>query len=52
MNGKASIQDLGRPSTQHLGFSVSGAADEHAFRYANKLICDYQKNSLHTFQFC
>lgn len=43
INGKASIQDLGRLSAQHLGFSVSGAADEYAFRYANKLITDYQK---------
>jgi biotin-dependent carboxylase-like uncharacterized protein len=42
LNGKASIQDLGRLNAQHLGFSVSGAADEYAYRYANKLIADHQ----------
>lgn len=40
MNGQASIQDLGRLNAQHLGFSGSGAADEFAFRSANKLISD------------
>ncbi len=43
INGKASIQDIGRLNTQHLGFSVSGAADEHAYLYANKLIADHYR---------
>jgi len=43
LNGKASIQDLGRLNAQHLGFSVSGAADEHAYLYANKLIADHYR---------
>jgi biotin-dependent carboxylase-like uncharacterized protein len=43
LNGRASIQDLGRLNAQHLGFSASGAADEHAFLYANKLINDFQE---------
>ncbi|OKY27397.1 biotin-dependent carboxyltransferase family protein [Thalassotalea sp. PP2-459] len=33
-----SIQDLGRPSAQHLGFSASGAADEYSFLLANLLL--------------
>ncbi|MDO6425909.1 biotin-dependent carboxyltransferase family protein [Thalassotalea sp. 1_MG-2023] len=33
-----SIQDLGRPSAQHLGFSTSGAADEYSFLLANLLL--------------
>lgn len=32
------IQDLGRCSGQHLGFSVGGAADEFSSRYANHLV--------------
>lgn len=36
--GHLSIQDLGRPQSQHLGFSVGGCADEHAYLYANRLI--------------
>jgi biotin-dependent carboxylase-like uncharacterized protein len=43
LNGKASIQDLGRLNAQHLGFSASGAADEYAYLYANKLIADHQR---------
>lgn len=46
-NGQASIQDLGRPNAQHLGFSVSGAADEFAFLTANNLIAQ-QQNIAHT----
>lgn len=42
LNGKASIQDLGRLNAQHLGFSASGVADEYAYLYANKLIIEYQ----------
>jgi biotin-dependent carboxylase-like uncharacterized protein len=42
LNGKASIQDLGRLNAQHLGFSAGGAADEYAYLYANKLITDHQ----------
>lgn len=38
LKGLASIQDLGRLSSQHLGFSVSGAADEYGFRFANALL--------------
>ncbi len=32
------LQDLGRRGTQHLGFSQSGAIDEHSFLWANKLV--------------
>jgi biotin-dependent carboxylase-like uncharacterized protein len=38
LKGHCSIQDLGRINQQHLGFSASGAADEYAFLYANKLL--------------
>ena len=38
LTGHCSIQDLGRPSTQHLGFSSGGAADLNAFLSANKLL--------------
>jgi len=44
INGRASIQDLGRLNAQHLGFSASGAADEFAFLSANKLITHHQQN--------
>ena len=37
-NALCSIQDLGRVSSQHLGFSGSGASDEYAFLYANYLL--------------
>lgn len=37
-NGFCSVQDLGRMSSQHLGFSASGAADEYAFLFANYLL--------------
>lgn len=33
-----SIQDLGRPTAQHLGFSGTGAADEYSFLLANQLL--------------
>ncbi|WDE05771.1 biotin-dependent carboxyltransferase [Thalassomonas viridans] len=36
--GLCSIQDLGRPGSQHLGFSGGGAADEHAYLTANQLL--------------
>src|SRR5690606_25890125 len=32
------IQDLGRFGYQHLGLSPGGAADEHAFLWANHLL--------------
>lgn len=32
------LQDLGRKGMQHLGFCQSGAADEHSFLWANKLL--------------
>jgi biotin-dependent carboxylase-like uncharacterized protein len=32
------LQDLGRRGFQHLGFAQGGAADEHAFLWANKLL--------------
>jgi biotin-dependent carboxylase-like uncharacterized protein len=38
LKGALTLQDLGRASAQHLGFSASGAADEHAFLYANQLL--------------
>lgn len=38
LNGQCSVQDLGRSHAQHLGFSVSGAADENAFLSANRLL--------------
>ncbi|HEY8480358.1 MAG TPA: biotin-dependent carboxyltransferase family protein [Spirillospora sp.] len=34
----ATIQDLGRPGHAHLGVPCSGAADERAFRLANRLV--------------
>lgn len=37
-NNNISIQDLGRPSAQHLGFSGTGAADEYSFLLANSLL--------------
>ena len=37
-NSPVSLQDLGRKHSQHLGISQSGAADEHAFRWSNKLL--------------
>ncbi|WDD98702.1 biotin-dependent carboxyltransferase family protein [Thalassomonas actiniarum] len=36
--GLCSIQDLGRPGSQHMGFSAGGAADEHAYLTANQLL--------------
>ncbi|MEW6991796.1 biotin-dependent carboxyltransferase family protein [Colwelliaceae bacterium 6441] len=38
LKGKASFQDLGRDTTQHLGFSGSGAADEYSYLLANNLL--------------
>lgn len=32
------LQDLGRQGAQHIGYSQSGAADEQAFLWANKLL--------------
>ncbi|MCP9949452.1 biotin-dependent carboxyltransferase family protein [Actinomadura madurae] len=34
----ATVQDLGRPGRAHLGVPRSGAADEGAFRLANRLV--------------
>ena len=36
--GLCSIQDLGRDSTQHLGFSGGGVSDEFSFLTANQLL--------------
>ncbi len=36
--GLCSIQDLGRDSAQHLGFSGGGASDEFSFLFANQLL--------------
>lgn len=36
--GRVTLQDLGRVGWQHLGVCQSGAADEHAFLWANKLL--------------
>lgn len=36
--GNTTLQDLGRRRFQHLGYSQGGAADEHAFMWANKLL--------------
>jgi len=33
-----SVQDLGRPSTEHLGIMVGGAADDFACHWANRLL--------------
>lgn len=38
------LQDLGREGSQYMGFSSGGAADEHAYRWANKLL----NNTQHT----
>ncbi|TBW56058.1 biotin-dependent carboxyltransferase [Marinobacter halodurans] len=35
---RATLQDEGRRHGQHLGLAVGGAADLHAFRWANKLL--------------
>jgi len=48
--GLCSIQDLGRISSQHLGFSASGAADEYAFLFAHALLshsCHQNNNNHH-----
>lgn len=34
------VQDLGRFGYQHLGVTTGGAADEHAFLWANRLLCN------------
>lgn len=39
-----SVQDLGRFNAQHLGFSASGVADEHAFLSGNQILKN-DKNS-------
>lgn len=44
-NGLCSIQDLGRLSSQHLGFSAGGAADEYAFLFANYLLSNNHNNA-------
>ncbi len=36
--GNITLQDLGRTRLQHIGYSQGGAADEHAFLWANKLL--------------
>lgn len=41
----STIQDLGRNGVQHLGVSQSGAADEYAFRWANKLLGNTQNTA-------
>lgn len=38
------LQDLGRKGSQHMGFSSGGAADEHAYRWANKLLNNAQSD--------
>ncbi|WP_111496341.1 5-oxoprolinase subunit C family protein [Marinobacter bohaiensis] len=35
---RSTLQDLGRTGSQHLGLAPGGAADLHAFRWANKLL--------------
>lgn len=45
LNGLASMQDLGRLASQHLGFSAGGAADEYAFRFANALLENNQNDA-------
>ena len=32
------LQDMGRRFAQHFGYTASGAADEHAFLWANRLV--------------
>lgn len=44
-NGLCGIQDLGRLSSQHLGFSASGAVDEYAFLFANFLLGNNQNSA-------
>ena len=38
-------QDLGRKGHQHTGYSAGGAADEYAFRWANKLLGNAQDST-------
>ncbi len=45
LSGRASVQDLGRLNSQHLGFSAGGAADEYAFRFANSLLDNDQNHA-------
>ena len=40
--GQLSVQDLGRFTAQHLGFSASGVADEYAFLSGNKILHNHQ----------
>ncbi len=44
-NGLCSIQDKGRMSSQHLGFTAGGASDEYAFLAANYLVGNYLKDN-------
>lgn len=37
-NGLCTVQDLGRFSAQHLGFTAGGAADEYAYLAANFIV--------------
>lgn len=39
------LQDLGRIGFQKYGFTQSGAADEHAFRWANALLANHQNTA-------
>lgn len=41
----ALLQDAGRQGLQHLGYSPGGALDEHAFRWANKLLANASGSS-------
>ena len=40
------VQDLGRDGYTHLGITPSGAMDEYAYRWSQKLLGDKDGNAL------
>ncbi|MEA3455324.1 MAG: allophanate hydrolase, partial [Campylobacterota bacterium] len=42
----ATVQDLGRFGSMHLGITHSGAMDEYAYRWSQKLLNDQSGNAL------
>ncbi len=42
----STIQDLGRLGQAHLGFARSGAVDQHASRWANRLLANKQTDAV------
>jgi len=42
----STVQDLGRQGYTHLGITPSGAMDEYAYRWSQKLLCESDGNAL------